>query len=187
MGSISYIETITNYHSSDAHHSITNKNYRRESRVELFVKWLQNQLIVTEWWFPKSRRAFSSFVSSLRQPVGCFLTGLAVWPIFSPLFWYALVQDCFFIASVASLPPLLHFRSTLNLLINITLPYRKQKHLPYMAAIIDFVGFCCWSMVPIAIQEISKEYQQQKTSLHNPMDESARRPRQFLVEAGAIT
>ena len=39
----------------------------------------------------------------------------------------------------------------------------------------------------IAIQEISKEYQQQKTSLHNPMDESARRPRQFLVEAGAIT
>ena len=39
----------------------------------------------------------------------------------------------------------------------------------------------------IAIQEISKGYQRQKTNLRSPMDESVRMPRQYLVEAEAIT
>ena len=39
----------------------------------------------------------------------------------------------------------------------------------------------------IAIQEISKEYQQQETNLHSPMDGSARKPQQYLAEVGTIT
>ena len=35
----------------------------------------------------------------------------------------------------------------------------------------------------IAIQEISKGYQQQKTNLRSPKDESARKPQQYLAEA----
>ena len=43
------------------------------------------------------------------------------------------------------------------------------------------------NMLFIAIQEISKGYQRQKTNLRSPMDESVRMPRQYLVEAEAIT
>ena len=39
----------------------------------------------------------------------------------------------------------------------------------------------------IAIQEISKEYQRQKTNLCSPMDESARKPQQYLAEVGIMT
>ena len=40
---------------------------------------------------------------------------------------------------------------------------------------------------PIAIHEISKEYQRQKTNQRSPKSGSARKPQQYLAEAGVIT
>ena len=38
----------------------------------------------------------------------------------------------------------------------------------------------------IAVQEISKGYQRQKTNRRNPMDGFARKPQQYHAEAGII-